>query len=505
MSGRPRPPIPLQMAGGRPQPGHLRRRHHTRRPLAASPPSASPALGAGAAGGAVFEFTFESGVTRGTIAPPGSPAGSVRAGVDNHHHREAEEEASDAVPDPPRALPVPPPGRRPPALGPRAGGLYGQAYVVGAGRLHYEATSRMDDWIGRLQVLSLERQQEEEEEEQQQQEVVGGSAVAAAVISPASENAARNGSSENARAGDKRSSPSDGHNNAVADTDQPAPKRSRVGSIFRRNRAKATTASSPVAATGNMSAPPGGPSAISRVFFRAGSAVAATIASGTGASAVPRTIKVCLVGDVGAGKTAFFNRLVGNPFTPTSPSLAPDFKTFTVHTEDDTLVHVELWDFPGIVAGEPRGPLLSTFFHAAIICFSLEDKGNLAALSQVWKPKLDGSLHDGALFVLGLKRDLRPSFPTLDLPFLPAKEPVSQALAVESARAIHANGYGECSAMADDNVQEAFNGMINEVINGLTAHERDMSRSRRRGRARAAFERCLANCALSRFVRGERN
>jgi GTPase SAR1 family protein len=170
-------------------------------------------------------------------------------------------------------------------------------------------------------------------------------------------------------------------------------------------------------------------------------------------------------------------------------------------------VNVELWDFPGIVAGEPRGPLLSTFFHAAIICFSLEDKQNLAALSQVWKPKLDASLHDGALFVLGLKRDLRPSFPTLNLTFLPPKEPASQALAVDAARAIHANGYGECSALADDNVQAAFNAMISEVVRGLTAHERDMSRSRsRRGRARAALERCAAYCALTRFVRrGERD
>jgi hypothetical protein len=39
-----------------------------------------------------------------------------------------------------------------------------------------------------------------------------------------------------------------------------------------------------------------------------------------------------------------------------------------------------------------------------------------------WKPKLDACLHDQHVFVLGLKRDLRPAYPTLGLSFLPTKE-----------------------------------------------------------------------------------
>jgi hypothetical protein len=42
-----------------------------------------------------------------------------------------------------------------------------------------------------------------------------------------------------------------------------------------------------------------------------------------------------------------------------------------------------------------------------------------------WKPKLNASLHDGHVFVLGLKRDLRPSYPTLGLSFLPTREPAT--------------------------------------------------------------------------------
>jgi len=46
-------------------------------------------------------------------------------------------------------------------------------------------------------------------------------------------------------------------------------------------------------------------------------------------------------------------------------------------------MNVELWDFPGIVAGARPGPLLSTFFHAAIICFSLEKEDNLRNVVEV--------------------------------------------------------------------------------------------------------------------------
>lgn len=45
-----------------------------------------------------------------------------------------------------------------------------------------------------------------------------------------------------------------------------------------------------------------------------------------------------------------------------------------------------------------------------------------------WKPKLNASLHDQHVFVLGLKRDLRPAFPTLALSFLPTAEPATSEM-----------------------------------------------------------------------------
>ena len=83
---------------------------------------------------------------------------------------------------------------------------------------------------------------------------------------------------------------------------------------------------------------------------------------------------------------SFHSRLTElNPAdTPqTSTTLAPDFKAVTVRTKDDSIVNVELWDFPGVVTGDRPGPLLSTFFHAAIICLSLEDEETVYSLAEV--------------------------------------------------------------------------------------------------------------------------
>ena len=138
-----------------------------------------------------------------------------------------------------------------------------------------------------------------------------------------------------------------------------------------------------------------------------------------------------------------------------------------------------------------------------------------------WKSKLNACLHDQHVFVLGLKRDLRPSFPTLALDFLPTADPVttemvclttpthpSRTLLTHSlqgrrgAEAIWASGYGECSALTNDNLRGAWEGIVNHVVGCLEEHERTIRGERRLGRARSAVAGFLHR--LGRFGRARR-
>ncbi|KAK4101997.1 P-loop containing nucleoside triphosphate hydrolase protein [Parathielavia hyrcaniae] len=470
MSPRERPIIPLQMAGGRPLPGSQRSGTPTPWKQRRAPEEPGSSI-VGSNPARASDFAVGSAAALGNVAPPITPVGGSEDGA-------------------------------------RAAG--------DRGHLLFETSSRMGDWLRRLQVLSLERQEGEEKE---------GEDIARAAAAHAFK------VEESARLGNKRSCPTNDDDEEEMARSQPATKRSRLGAVFQRtasragrHKADSTTTTSPTSPLDfapdhatpttpltaiNVATPSPGPRPFSP-FESLLSRVSGTGASADAASSVvpSRTIKICLVGDVAAGKTAFFKGPPADSFSQTSPSLAPEYKAIAVRADDDSIVSVELWVFPGIVAGERPGPLLSTFFHAAIICFSLEDKENLANVAEVWKPKIDASLHDQHIFVLGLKRDLRPTHPTLGLDFLPTTEPVTTAMGQQATRAIHASGYGECSALNLDNVQAAMTGIVNHVVANLEEHERTIGRGRGRGRgllrARSAVSGFLDRMRLRRFPEGRR-
>ncbi|KAL2175344.1 P-loop containing nucleoside triphosphate hydrolase protein [Thermothelomyces heterothallicus CBS 202.75] len=478
MSQPARPPIPLQMEGGRAQPGSLMRRRETPSTREASTAAPSFTGITGASGHRNFEFTFDSAIRPGIVAAPTSP------GTD---------------------------------------GLWGRAYLVGQGQLHFEASPRMEDWLGKLQALSLGRREEE------------GAMRAIRQRGSATDEDTVHDAHENARAGDKRSAPLPADEDETGAPNQPARKRSRISAVLQRTFPRlgrpraATTGAIITTSTGNgsssgsrsssgssipalLAAPSGTtPSAPLLSHLVDAGGTAAELSSSSPASATTaqqrvqvsrsRTVKVCLVGDSGAGKTALFNRLAGRPFVPTSTSLVPDFSFVTVRAHDGSAVNVELWDFPGIVAGARPGPLLSTFFHAAIICFSLESKDNLRNVADVWKPKLNACLHDQFIFVLGLKRDLRPAFPALDLSFLPTAEPATAEMGQQVAAEVDASAYGECSARTDDNVQGAWEGFINHVLVSLDERSRGSASGRRRKRGGTAVARFLDRYGVGRFGR----
>ncbi|CCC10855.1 hypothetical protein SMACR_04086 [Sordaria macrospora] len=294
-----------------------------------------------------------------------------------------------------------------------------------------------------------------------------------------------------------------------ADTlERPASKRSKLTSTLKRGLSKMSLRSIRSSRASKRPGTPAGSVGTREVFSRLSSFSwvpgSEKLRSASGSSGPERKIKICVVGDADAGKTALVNRLVSGDFgeekksndapqhspiteqqIPTAPSShTTDYRSFSIIADDGKLVTIELWDFPGNIANERTTQLTSNFFQAAIICYSIEDVKNLPAICDTWKPKLDRSLIDCPRFLLGLKKDLRPAFPPLGLSFLPRKEPVMADMGRSAAYHSRVAGYGECSAKTGENVDDAFRGIVNFTLSQMRKKEIGISHGKRREKAK---------------------
>ncbi|KAK0634664.1 hypothetical protein B0T17DRAFT_13173 [Bombardia bombarda] len=414
--------------------------------------------------------------------------------------------------------------------------LYGMAYVNDHGKVEFDSSRRMKSWLSgiymsnmglkqgpsvppwqepsRLQDHDVDASMEvdakmEVDERMEAAEEAGTSTatidhVSSSLSPPHNESTQRKRqqrTEQRPQTGMKRPADSDDNNSSVENhMQQPPSKRSRFSATFRqtfsrmshhhRNSRQGDFKRSSVQSA--VDEGDGGiRDAFSRLsFFNKGatavraSGVVRCYGAGDGSTAMVegRRIKVCLIGDRGSGKTALVNRLVSGEYSETVPSSKIDCRSFNIVTDNGELVIVEVWDFPANVGNE----LVSAFFQAAIICYSVEDEDNVKAVTRFWKPKLENSLIDCPLFVLGLKKDLRPNFPTLGLSFLPEKEPASTTLGRNIAKEAHAQGFGECSAKTGDNVQAAVGGIVEFVVDRLRDSERERSRDQRHDKAKSA-------------------
>jgi hypothetical protein len=56
---------------------------------------------------------------------------------------------------------------------------------------------------------------------------------------------------------------------------------------------------------------------------------------------------------------------------------------------DEKLFTVELWDFSGsVVDEESKRQLMANFFHAGIICYSIEDEANIESVKRIVSSRL---------------------------------------------------------------------------------------------------------------------
>ncbi|KAK0627010.1 P-loop containing nucleoside triphosphate hydrolase protein [Immersiella caudata] len=202
---------------------------------------------------------------------------------------------------------------------------------------------------------------------------------------------------------------------------------------------------------------------------------------------VEKKIKICLLGDSGAGKTALFNILTNSSqrMEDLEPSITADCHIFpNAIGNTNRIVQVELYDLPGTSTRQRPHRLVTNFFHAAAICYSIEDSANVEAVARMWKPLLDNCLVECPVFVLGLKADLRKEYPTVQLGFDPKPDAATKELGENAARAVGAAACGECSSLVPSTISGIWGEILAEVVARIDRGEYDLALASGRGSSR---------------------
>jgi len=166
-------------------------------------------------------------------------------------------------------------------------------------------------------------------------------------------------------------------------------------------------------------------------------------------------VKLVVVGDGAIGKTCLLvvyqKGIFPEQYIPTV------FENYTkvINHPDHGEVSLALYDTAGQEEFDQLRPLSYPGSDIVFICFSLVDEESLMNTRDKWLPEVQDHLSDVAIFLVGLKADLRDQMP-------------ENAVSTERGEALvgelGASQYWEVSAKAHTNVDELFNAAVSVVL-----------------------------------------
>lgn len=162
--------------------------------------------------------------------------------------------------------------------------------------------------------------------------------------------------------------------------------------------------------------------------------------------------KVVLVGDGSCGKTCLLEVFKRNEFPEEYIPTVVDNFVKDVDIDDTKKVSLTLWDTAGQEAYDAVRPMSYTGTDLVLLCYTIENQEILPNLTEKWLPEISNYCPSAAVFLVGLKKDIRESID----PLIDQKKIVPSAMGEKIAKENDLLEFFECSAKTGENVNEIF-------------------------------------------------
>ena len=169
--------------------------------------------------------------------------------------------------------------------------------------------------------------------------------------------------------------------------------------------------------------------------------------------------KVVIIGDTNVGKTNIIRRIIGEDFREMEATIGVEFMYVNIKEIDkedsNKTMSIQIWD----TSGAERYKVITTTHirgaDGAYIVYDISNESSFTHLIYWYNCIKDAANEDIIIYLIGNKSDL----------IYEEGRAVKKKVAIEFANKYKLQGYAECSAKNNENIQETFKKFYNLIYN----------------------------------------
>jgi small GTP-binding protein len=168
---------------------------------------------------------------------------------------------------------------------------------------------------------------------------------------------------------------------------------------------------------------------------------------------------VVIIGDTNVGKTNIIRRIIGEDFREMEATIGVEFMYVNIKEIDkedpNKTMSIQIWDTSG---AERYKAITTTHIRGAdgaYIVYDISDESSFNHLLYWYNYIKDAADEDIIIYLIGNKSDL----------IYEEGRAVKKKVAIEFANKYKLQGYAECSAKNNENIQETFKKFYNLIYN----------------------------------------